>query len=210
MLAAYLFGQLILSRFLYFEPLPISLFFMGLGSLLIVLLVARRLVRDKGVSPAGLGFSPVTYPWYGAGLLGVLAAHFFAGLFWLGLSPEGRDQITNYNADLLPVAGGLEPLFCFLAVCFIYPLLEETLFRGALQTYSVERFGQLPGLFSSALLFGLAHTGTIDALGKLADQLLVVLSLSTVGFVAGLLRACSGSLYPAIFMHAGYNALLFL
>ena len=209
-IAAYLFGQFFLSSLLYFDPFTISVFFMGTATLALVMGTARFLRRENGISSFVLGWVQPAYGWYLAALAGVFVAHLLAGLFWLRASPDAIEQITEYNAQLAPAAGGVEPFFSFLAICLVYPILEEILFRGALQTYLMERFGLVIAVLASALIFGLAHSGAINALGGVMDQLLAVCSLACVGIVASLLRHFSGSLYPAIAMHAGYNAALFI
>jgi hypothetical protein len=90
-------------------------------------------------------------------------------------------------------------LGCFaLTAMVLAPLFEETLFRGVLLPVLGRRFGALPGVLGSALVFGLAHL----SLGELMP--LVVLGLGL-----GWLRLGTGRLGPCVLMHGLWNGFTF-
>ncbi len=85
---------------------------------------------------------------------------FFGGIF-LGLIPLSNiitillnlvidtPPITDINADL-------SIIWAFLGFCILPALIEETLFRGLLQTYLL-KFGVLKAIIFTALLFTMLH-----------------------------------------------------
>lgn len=75
---------------------------------------------------------------------------------------------------------------------------EELLFRGAVQTRLVERWGPLLGIFGAALLFGLAHM----------DPLHTPLAF-LMGVLMGWAAWRSGTIVTGVIAHAVNNALSF-
>ena len=85
------------------------------------------------------------------------------------------------------------------------PIQEEVIFRGLLQSFVQERWAHVfdvAGVTASvsvifaALLFGIVHLGSGTA---------VLLSAIVLGLIAGELRRRSGSLIPAVIVHALFN-----
>ena len=97
----------------------------------------------------------------------------------------------------------------FLSVMLWQPLFEELLFRGTLQGYALQSMRMqntwngftLANVFTS-LLFSLAHLAS----HSMSWSLLVFIPSLCFGFV----RDRFGSVYPAIALHAFYNAGYFL
>jgi membrane protease YdiL (CAAX protease family) len=87
--------------------------------------------------------------------------------------------------------------FAFTAVV-LAPLFEETLFRGVLLPVLGQRWGAMPGLAASALIFAMAHL----SLGELVPRLVLGVGL-------GWLRLRTGRLAPCVLMHALWNGLTF-
>ena len=81
----------------------------------------------------------------------------------------------------------------------VAPLVEELLFRGFLLPPLARRLGRAGGIALSALLFGLLHMTDPQAVPPLV----------VLGAVLGWLRLASGSLLPALILHAGNNTLAF-
>ncbi|WP_243303155.1 CPBP family intramembrane glutamic endopeptidase [Geothrix oryzisoli] len=102
--------------------------------------------------------------------------------------------------DLLRGLSGWGPsLAMFTVVAGLAPCFEELLFRGFLFPV-LARQGRVPvALVASALLFGAIHLQP--------DGLPV---LSTLGLVLALAVRQTGSLWPAILVHATWNGSLFL
>ena len=119
---------------------------------------------------------------------------------WLLVQLVGDPGGSNPLLEL--VLGSRDPLalilLAFTAVV-LAPLFEETIFRGALLPVLGRRFGPLPGVLLSGLLFGMAHI----SIGELAP-------LTVLGAGLGLLRVSSGRLLPCVLMHGTWNAVTFL
>jgi uncharacterized protein len=86
----------------------------------------------------------------------------------------------------------------FIVVGFVAPVVEELTFRG-LGYKLLEPLGRWTAIVLVGVLFGLAH-GLVEALPLLA------------AFGAGLayLRMRTGSVYPAIIVHAFFNSLVLI
>jgi membrane protease YdiL (CAAX protease family) len=84
------------------------------------------------------------------------------------------------------------------------PLCEELAFRGFMQPLFIRTLGVAPGIFLSALGFGLLH---LPQYGY-DWQHGVLLTLAGAGF--GWMRWISGSTLGSTIMHAAYNLTLFL
>ncbi len=154
-------------------------------------------------------------------LLSVLAAAVTGSLDKLGLSLDLPLSIIAFVIAVsagLPLAylaarlaGDYEPSFIpedpreriVLALVFA-PLGEELLFRGLLE-------GQLLGILDlwmavaiPALLFSLVHAIPFSGSPR-AFLYTLLASALLIGLLAGYLRAISGSLLPAVAVHAGFN-----
>lgn len=110
----------------------------------------------------------------------------------LGEGPGLPDEVAGMREVLGP-----------WGLVFVYAvspaLFEELAFRGLLQGRLLALMGWLPGILSTATLFAVAHgisMGTPLHLG--------------IGLFLGWLRDRSGSLWPGILLHLGYNATLVL
>jgi uncharacterized protein len=84
------------------------------------------------------------------------------------------------------------------------PIIEELLFRGFLQPVLVDSLGVLPGILTTAALFGAMHLMQ----NAFIWQSGVLITL--VGFVLGVVRHISGSTRASAITHVSYNALPFL
>ena len=92
----------------------------------------------------------------------------------------------------------MEKLFCLLLAAVLAPLLEETLFRGALHRYLRGRLG----FFLSALITGVIFAG-LHPQGWLA-----IPALGSIGIGFSLLREWRDSLIAPTVAHAINNGLL--
>ncbi len=151
-------------------------------------------------------------------ILGVLSAwviHIIGfGLFGTSSDNWYVSVRTSYQADprllALPL---LVQFLVFTAPAVIFsPLGEEFFFRGMLQVSLKERFGVRIATTGTALAFGfvhLLHHGV--AVGESGLQLLPISGLLWVALMAGvsllfaLVRAKSGSIWPAVASHVAFN-----
>jgi membrane protease YdiL (CAAX protease family) len=109
--------------------------------------------------------------------------------------PAPMRELFNDRASLLAVA---------FAGVTIGPLCEELAFRGFMQPLFIRSLGVVPGIFLSALGFGLLH---LPQYGY-DWQHGVLITLAGAGF--GWMRWISGSTLGSTIMHAAYNLTLFL
>ncbi len=145
--------------------------------------------------------------------LGFAAALGFAGLGfaqWRAIAtrPDRLKRVLKQFDDatpLMPRTPGER--WGFSALSITAGICEEILFRGFVTWYFAVWTGLIPAILISAALFGFAHFYLGGA---------HVLRTAIVGLVFGLLVLASGSLWPAIIIHAlqdllagdlGYRAL---
>jgi membrane protease YdiL (CAAX protease family) len=95
-----------------------------------------------------------------------------------------------------PSGGAIVALFVMAVV--LAPLIEETLFRGVMQSALRQQFGAFGAITISALIFALAHPQ-----GPLAVPALFVL-----GAVFATLREIRGSILPGMIAHAMNNGVV--
>jgi membrane protease YdiL (CAAX protease family) len=110
--------------------------------------------------------------------------------------------IDTVVKERMGVDGGLDRLEALILSVGLAPVIEEWFFRGVLQQGIVSQLGAVPGI--GALLFGLSHGAP-----SMSFQAWLAAASGAVlyGLAFGLLRQTSGSLLPAMGMHALVNAL---
>jgi membrane protease YdiL (CAAX protease family) len=154
----------------------------------------RASIRDfLGLRPTHPGFYPI------AVLLGlslaapVNAAYELIERRWP--SPrEGDAELVRLIVEGSPA----ERVVLGLVLVALGPALEEVLFRGALTRPLRRRYAPALVIAATAILFALAH---------LEPQKFLPIAL--FGAALGALRHASGSLLPAVLLHATYNAIPF-
>lgn len=87
-------------------------------------------------------------------------------------------------------------LFQFLYIVVIAPLIEELIYRGMILG-SLNKYGQAPAVFMSALCFGLMHGNIPQAASAFGT-----------GLVFALLASECGSIYPSLVIHMINNFLI--
>jgi uncharacterized protein len=166
---------------------------------LVACLITLWGVRQRPASMLGLAF--VT-PWrLAAGLLFFVA---YAVLAWkqrqaLISRPERLQKLmgrTPRAEALLPHTIG--ELRGFVCLAITAGFCEEVLFRGFVTWYISSWIGTLPALAISSILFGFQH---------LYLGMEHVVRTAVVGLVFGLIVLASGSLWPAILIHATMDLL---
>jgi membrane protease YdiL (CAAX protease family) len=109
--------------------------------------------------------------------------------------PAPMKELLSDRGSLLAIA---------VASVTVGPLCEELAFRGFMQPLFIRSLGVVPGIFLSALGFGLLHMPQYG----LDWQHGVLITLAGAGF--GWMRWTSRSTLGSTIMHAAYNATLFL
>jgi len=149
-------------------------------------------VRALGVSFAGGGTNAIR------GLFGYVAIVPLARLAAAGAvyvsDALGHEVPTHPVIEEIGSATGSTVVMLVLVAAVVAPIAEEVFFRGFLYATIRDRWGMLPGMVTSALLFAVVHKG-------LPNQ--------AVTFVMGLLLAAyyerAGSLVVPVVAHALFN-----
>ncbi len=98
------------------------------------------------------------------------------------------------------------PLYFFLAVLSIVvlaPLIEETLFRGFLQTYIRQHLGSKQAILITSVCFSLFHYAAGQGLANLS----IIPSLFVLALFLGFLYEKQGSILASMVLHALFNAI---
>ncbi len=125
------------------------------------------------------------------------------GLGMMGLVNFALIQIVGEfeNPQVDAITGG-QPfgstglIALLVLVAGLVPLSEELFFRGMLYGTLRERWGILPAVLISALLFALAHFLPV-----------LMPALFVMGLILALLREYTGSVVPGILLHAMQNGI---
>lgn len=96
------------------------------------------------------------------------------------------------------------PLFwaTALVIIFVVPIAEETLFRGFLQRWLVQKMGRWKGIALASALFSLFHFSTVQGI----DNIELLLSLFTLACFLGYIYERQGTLWAPIALHSTFNA----
>jgi membrane protease YdiL (CAAX protease family) len=171
--------------------------FMGYGLLYMALACIFRFEYERPFWRS-LGWRWPEYRMPSIILLGSALAFSVAMLGALLKTPEvpaPMKELLRDRSSLLVVA---------VAGVTVGPLCEELAFRGFMQPLFVRSLGVVPGIFLSALGFGLLH---LPQYGY-DWQHGVLITLAGAGF--GWMRWISRSTMGSTIMHAAYNATLFV
>ncbi len=155
------------------------------------LFVAFLARGTKGIAEFGVAKSPASYA-IAATLAGIVVGGALAYLAARYPAPSPLDLAK------------LPPWMIFVYFILAAPIQEEFIFRGLLQT-AMARAASVQGGFWAvhfpvvfvAALFGVIHLGS---------GIVVAAGAILLGLIAGELRRMSGSLVPAILVHALFNA----
>lgn len=98
------------------------------------------------------------------------------------------------------------PLYFVLAVISIIilaPLIEETLFRGFLQTFIRKHLGPKQAIIITSVCFSLFHYAAGQGLGNI----MIIISLFVLALFLGFLYEKQGSLLAPIVLHSLFNTI---
>ncbi len=147
---------------------------------------------------AALTVVPVPLPIITLALVGGAALQFplaEVGNLMAEIFPRSLEQQLTQHRLLTPT-GPVSALAIIAAVVVVAPLTEELLFRGLLLPGLAERYGASFALGATALTFGLIHV-----------EPGAIVYASIAGFIVGAVALRTGSVLPAIAMHAATNAM---
>lgn len=155
---------------------------------------------SRSPRPADFGLRRTRF-WRAAGwaALAMVCFYLLAAAYTALVDPHGKQDVAkSLGAD----DGTLTLILAGLVVIVFAPIAEEVFFRGFFFGALRSRFRFLPAALIVGLLFGAVHfTG--------GDTLLLLPILAVLGFSFCLVYEKTGSLYPAIAMHAFNNMVAF-
>jgi hypothetical protein len=96
------------------------------------------------------------------------------------------------------------PIYFILAVLSIVilaPLIEETLFRGFLQTYIRRHLGPKQAILITSVCFSLFHYSSGQGLGNIS----IIISLFVLSLFLGFLYEKQGSILASMVLHGSFN-----
>jgi sodium transport system permease protein len=169
------------------------------GEVLCVIVPTVVFVRVRRVPPGELGLGRVPAlatvggALFGSGAFYLLAValHAWIERVW-PTPPDVREAMERL---VIPAAGARPLVIDLLALALVPAAAEELLFRGVLFGAVRPRLGATGAVIVTALAFGLYH-GSIYRFAPAAFA----------GILLGLVRAASGSLWPALAFHLANNA----
>jgi len=112
--------------------------------------------------------------------------------------PQPTQPPSNPIIDMVTQSGPLGLVLLFTLATIWAPVVEETVFRGAVYRYLRQRFAWLFAGLLSALLFGLMHQ----------YQLFMLLPVISLGIVFAAIREWRGSLIASVTAHGVHNGLV--
>lgn len=127
-----------------------------------------------------------------------VAVVFIIGIFSSAVPGIAEDSASNQEIyDHMYGNASLLSQFIFMAVAT--PIMEEVVFRGLIYTRMKKGMHQAAAMLLSALAFGFAHSGFVQ-----------ITYATALGIIMVLMYEKHESLWPCIFLHAGFNATNFL
>lgn len=88
-----------------------------------------------------------------------------------------------------------------IAIVILAPLIEETLFRGFLQTYIRRHLGPKQAIVITSVCFSLFHYASGQGLGNIS----IIISLFVLSLFLGFTYHKQGSLLASVFLHGLFN-----
>jgi uncharacterized protein len=148
-----------------------------------------------------VGWRKASRPWlFAAALVGIgLSAMYLRVL--LALLPPAPGQSFGPLATAAASSGWSRHAWAVLAL-FVVPPIEEFVFRGAVFSGLSRSWGIPKAFCATTILFSLSHVSSFH------PYLPALCMVTVVGALQLWARIVSGSLLPAIAIHAGYNAAL--
>ncbi len=178
------------------DPFNLAFFqLVGFGAMIVAGLFA--FAGDRGTRRA-LAIRPVPMPIIVFALIGGAALQFplaELGNLMAEIFPRSLEEQLTQRRIITP-DGPLSALSIVFAVALVAPLTEELLFRGLLLPGLAERYGAPFALGVTSLGFGLIHGDP----GAIAYA-------TVAGLVLGAITLRTGSVLPALAMHAATNAM---
>ena len=185
---------------------PANLIYNGINALVLTAVFLRFLTEQlRPLQDRGWALFPdLLLGWltqYGLSYLASFACG--ALLVLLGL------EYFNLNQEVVELVTALSPASAILNACVLAPLVEELLFRGLIfcGLYRRSRFWAYA---VSMLAFALAHTLGAILYQPVGLTLVNVIVYLPAAYALAWIYERSGTIWEAIFLHAGINAVTML
>src|SRR3954449_5944311 len=165
-------------------------------------LVCRLLLEKNKPRPWQFGLRRVRF-WRGVGwaALGLLAFYILALVYTAVVNPEVKQTVTQ---DLGADQGTAGLIAAGVVVIVVAPLAEEFFFRGFFYRALRNRFAIPVAAVLDGIVFGFIHWDFSSAHG-----LLIVPPLALLGVILCLVYERTGSLFPAMAIHAFNNCVAY-
>ena len=139
-------------------------------------------------------------------ILGVAAGLVIAGLYLFGapLLAEAPRPSDLGLASKLAAMGGVARAAWAVAGVALAPVIEESLFRGALFTGLERSWGRTAAVIVTTLVFAALHLPEVGVFWPGAAAIMLL------GLAAALLRANTGRIAPCIAAHCAFNLVMVL
>lgn len=169
----------------------------GLCGLAFLVLVRHRQIADGGAD--GIfhrSVNRMTWPVFLGCFLLLFTAQSIASIYGIGLDwttkAMGLTSIST-TSDAIDAASGSIPMILY--TCFIAPVVEEVVFRGAILN-SLKPYGKVFAIVTTATMFGFFHGDLTQGLFAFA-----------VGLLLGYL-SCEYSIFWSMLLHIGNNLVI--
>jgi membrane protease YdiL (CAAX protease family) len=177
----------------------IATFLQGLIFIGTAVLFASFIRRPR---PEHFGLRPARlWPAVGWTALGMVSFYLLVAIYSAIVQPDAQQTVAQ---DLGADQGTFGMIAAGFMVICVAPVAEEFFFRGFFYRALRSRWPMLMAAAIDGLLFGVIH---YDFSG--ADALLILPPLALLGFIFCVVYERTGSIYPAIVMHAVNNAIAF-
>ena len=141
------------------------------------------------------------WPAVGWAALGMLVFYFFTVIYGALVQPDAEQEIAeSLGAD----QGTIGLIVAGCVVMILAPLAEETFFRGFFYASLRSKFGIAFAALTNGVVFGIIHWDFSSL-----DKLLIIPPLMLLGVIFCLVYEKTGSLWPAVGMHAFNNAVAY-
>lgn len=184
------------------------------GVVLVTTLVGQYAGHVVGLAVMGRrrrgGFAALgarVHPHDGVYMVAGVALQFAVALVFSPLTRLlGTDESPQALTEMIPgVTSAVVRAILIVAIGFIAPVVEETMFRGVLYRAIETGRGARTAIVSTAAVFALFHLSGLTSEDPLRSAAVLVPQLFIVGLVLGWLRHRHARLGVPIFLHAGFN-----
>jgi membrane protease YdiL (CAAX protease family) len=153
--------------------------------------------------PWHFGLRPTSLKTAAIWVVGAMAAFYLiTGIYGAITQPDAdQDVVEQLGGD----QGTAGLIIAGVMVIVIAPVIEEFFFRGFFYGALRNRFAMVPAALITGVLFGAVHFNSDEG----AEALLLLPPLGLLGFLFCVVYEKTGSLLPAIAMHAVNNAVAF-